>query len=122
MLQNLFKLGAGLQVDGLGADDAGHFLLPHQHGLGDDHAGVDAAHRLVAEKAVVVDAQHHKAHFVHMGGEEDVLFALCAFFIGHEVADGVCPNAVGVRLDVALDEVAHAALVAADAAQQAKLL
>ena len=122
MLQDLFKLGAGLQVDGLGADDAGHFLLPHQHGLGDDHAGVDAAHRLVAQEAVVVDAQHHEAHFVHVGGEEDVLFALRALFIGHEVADGVCPDAVGVRLDVVLDEVAHAALVAADAAQQAKLL
>ena len=58
----------------------------------------------------------------HVGGEEDVFFALRALFICHKVADGICPDAGGMRLNVVLDEVAHATLVAADAAQQAKFL
>ena len=122
MLEHFFKFGAGLQMDGLGADDAGHFRVPHQHRLGYHHARVDAAHGFVAQKAVVVDAQHHKAYFVHMRGEQHVFFALRALFVGQQVADGINPHARGVLFNAFADKIAHAPFVAADAAQQAQFL
>jgi hypothetical protein len=100
-LKEMDRLGAGLQ------DASKGFSVPTMNAdaLGDENAGVEASHRLHADKSLVVDMANQEADFVNVGGKGNAWASLSPPN-ANEISQGVNPQLIHQWLHVASDDIA----------------
>ena len=123
----LVQLGDGLlllpahQVVSLQSHHAGDALGPHPHRLAQKHPAVKRAHGVKFQIALVGDAAHHEAHLIHVGTEHDLVAGGFSPLLGHDqIAQGVHPQGIGIRLGLRVQVVPHGILPAGHAVQSAE--
>lgn len=85
-------------------------------------AGVEAAQRLHAQEALIVDEAHQKADLVHVGADHHafaavLLLAAAAVAGGDHVAHRVHAHVVGQPVQLGQHEVAHGVLLSGHAGE-----
>ena len=123
MAQHAALILGGLQMDGLGADNARDALFAAQDGLGHQHARVHAAHRRIAQIAFLVRPAHNQADFVHVRGQQHMRRArIAAALLRDEVANAVHRAGRAPLLAQAAQERANFLLAAGHAERRRQLL
>ena len=111
----------------LGAEYAGEVALAgaYRHALGEHHLLPPAAERLELEKALIIDARHHEAHFVHVPSDQHagpaLLVDASAALVGHDGAETV-GHYLAERGQIASHYLAHRALCSGHAGRFGQLL
>ena len=122
VLQGLAALARLLQVHRLAADHARHSVFADAHALGDANRRVHAAHRQIADHAVIADILHEEAYFVHVCIDH---YGGCAFGFAvlprNDAAHVVHLDLVAPGHGLIDDKTAHFPFVAGNAAQRGQL-
>ena len=83
-------------------------------GLTDQIDRAQAAHGGKPQIARFLSVGHHHANFIHVGAEHHLFGALFAFFMHDQIAHHVARDLIGIRGDLALNELRKRLLVSAD--------